>query len=65
MSFKLAPLNYGYLPVLNNKCCPNWLVKANEMDGMIVISELQSLVLLILFLQHKIKRPVKSSLPSD
>ena len=37
---KLAPLNYGYTAgIETTNVAPNWLVKANEMDGMIVISE--------------------------
>ena len=37
---KLAPLNYGYTACIETtNVAPNWLVKANEMDGMIVISE--------------------------
>ena len=37
---KLAPLNYGYTAgIETTNVSPNWLVKANEMDGMIVISE--------------------------
>ena len=37
---KLAPLNYGYTAgIETTNVSPGWLVKANEMDGMIVISE--------------------------
>ncbi len=37
---KLAPLNYGYTAGIEcTNVSPGWLVKGNEMDGMIVISE--------------------------
>ena len=37
---KVAPLNYGYTAgIETTNVSPGWLVKANEMDGMIVISE--------------------------
>ena len=33
-------MNYGYTAgIETTNVAPNWLVKANEMDGMIVISE--------------------------
>jgi glycosyltransferase involved in cell wall biosynthesis len=37
---KIAPLNYGYTAgIESTNVSPGWLAKANEMDGMIVISE--------------------------
>ena len=36
---KLAPINYGYTAgIESTNVSPNWLVKANEMDGLVVIS---------------------------
>ena len=37
---KIAPLNYGYTAgIESTNVAPGWLLKANEMDGMIVISD--------------------------
>ena len=37
---KIAPLNYGYTAgIETTNVAPGWLVKANEMDGMVVISD--------------------------
>lgn len=37
---KIAPLNYGYTAgIETTNVAPGWLVKANEMDGLVVISE--------------------------